>query len=90
MLRPKKHGGSFGFHEAVAKTCDWDVCVLFGLATEKKVFPSPTLDEVLATEISGPVIAGGADCGMELGKPQIDGIVFPGSFEMDSNIGDPS
>ena len=90
VLRPKKHGGSFGFHVAVAKTCDWDACVLFGFVTEKKVFPSPTLDEVLATETSDPAIASGAECGVEFFTSKIDGTVFPCSFEMDSKTGDPS
>ena len=52
VLRPKKHGGSFGFHAAVAKTCDWDIFVFLGPVPEKKVFLSPTLDEVLATKTS--------------------------------------
>ena len=90
VLRPKKHGGSFGFHAAVAKTCDWDVFSFLGLVPEKKVFPSPTLDEVLATETSDPAIASGTDCGVELFKSKIDGTVFLGSFEMDPKIGGPS
>ena len=90
VLRPNKHGSFFGFHAAVAKTCDWDVFSFLGLVPEKKVFPSPTLDEVLATEMSDPAIASGTDCGVELDKSKIDGTIFPDSFEMDSKIGDPS
>ena len=88
VLRPKKHGGSFGFHAAMAKTYDWDVFPDFKI--EKIEFPScPILDEVLATETSDPAIANGTDCGVHLVRSIVDVRVFPDSSAVDSKIGDP-
>ena len=59
VLWSKKHGGSFGFHAAVAQVCEGDEtdapgdnCVILGVFA---LFP--VWEWVLATEIGDPMVA---------------------------------
>ena len=56
MLRPKKHGGSFGFQCIVANMVGGDATVVACIKCENpySLPPFPTWKGVLATEIGDP------------------------------------
>ena len=63
MERPKKHGGSSGFHWVVANICRGDIAWVACIKCEnpRAVPPFPTLEGVLATETGEDKIGGTND-----------------------------